>query len=53
METPKNCCECKCYSSCKSYFGGSLCKHKDEINRKTIYELLNSQAVHNRVPLCR
>lgn len=35
-KTPKNCNECKHSHSCRSYYGGSLCKHKTEINRATI-----------------
>ena len=37
-DTPKNCRECKHAADCKSYYGGSLCKHKkeiDEMRRKT------------------
>lgn len=34
METPKNCLECKHNKDCRSYYGGSLCKHKEAIGKK-------------------
>ena len=35
-KTPKTCRECMHSMTCRSYYGGSTCKHKTEINRKTI-----------------
>ena len=35
-KTPKNCRECPHSLTCRSYYGGSTCKHKTEINRATI-----------------
>lgn len=43
METPKDCRECKCSSGCRSYYGGSLCKHAKEINRAAVAALLNNK----------
>lgn len=34
MDTPKNCRECKHKDDCRSYYGGSMCKHKDAIGKK-------------------
>lgn len=31
MEMPRNCRECGYANGCKSYYGGSMCKHKEEI----------------------
>lgn len=31
--TPKNCLECQHTKGCRSYYGGSMCKYKDEIYR--------------------
>lgn len=33
MDIPKNCQECKHNKDCRSYYGGSLCKHGKEINK--------------------
>lgn len=40
---PKNCTECKYNNICCSYYGGSLCKHKDAISEKEIKTLLGKQ----------
>ncbi len=34
MDIPNNCWECKHNKNCRSYYGGSLCKHKDDIYHK-------------------
>lgn len=33
MDIPKNCRECKHNENCKSYYGGSMCKHEKEIHK--------------------
>lgn len=33
MEHPKNCRECKNPCNYPTYYGGSMCKHKEEIYR--------------------
>lgn len=33
MDTPKNCRECKHKENCKSYYGGSMCKHLEAIRK--------------------
>ena len=33
MEIPQNCHACKYTNDCWSYYGGSMCKYKDEIYR--------------------
>ena len=38
MKTPNNCLECEYGNNCYSYYGGSMCKHKEEINKRTIEE---------------
>lgn len=38
MEIPKNCLECEYGNNCYSYYSGSMCKYKEEINKKTIEE---------------
>lgn len=43
METPKNCWECEHAHSCRSYYGGSLCKHSKEINQAAIAAMLNNK----------
>lgn len=43
METPKNCRERKCSDGCRSYYGGSLCKYADAINRAAIAAILNKK----------
>lgn len=40
MKTPKNCLECEFADGCRSYYGGSLCKHTKEINRIGISKTL-------------
>lgn len=32
MDAPKNCRECRHKDNCKSYYGGSMCKHMEAIN---------------------
>lgn len=39
MDIPKDCRECKCSGGCKSYYGGSMCKHTEAINRETIRKM--------------
>ena len=33
MDLPKNCRECEHNKNCKSYYGGSTCKHEEAINK--------------------
>lgn len=33
---PKNCNECEHHNNCNSYYGGSGCKHKEEINKNKL-----------------
>lgn len=33
MEIPKNCLECKHKENCRSYYGGSMCKHIESIQK--------------------
>ena len=43
MDYPKNCDLCdRCYG-CTTYYGGSMCKYKNEINREAIKKILNKQ----------
>lgn len=34
MAVPQNCKECAYASICKSWYGGTQCKHKDQIINK-------------------
>lgn len=43
MNIPKNCTECNCQQGCRSYYGGSLCKHTEAINRAAIAAMLNKE----------
>lgn len=44
MDIPKNCWECKHGNNCKAaHYGGSMCKHKEEINRKAINAILSGK----------
>ena len=44
MEVPKNCGECPHTSSCPApHYGGSRCQYEQEINRKTIDEILTGK----------
>lgn len=43
MDFPKNCELCEHRHNCISYYGGSMCKHKNEINREAIKKILNKQ----------
>lgn len=33
MDAPKNCLECEHGTNCKSYYGGTTCKHNEAINK--------------------
>ena len=33
---PKNCTECEYTNACESYYGGSMCQHRKEINKSAI-----------------
>lgn len=43
MKAPENCWKCEYNNNCRSYYGGSLCKHKDEINRAIISKTLEGE----------
>jgi hypothetical protein len=43
MDAPKDCRSCNCSEGCRSYYGGSLCKHTEEINRAAIARILKEE----------
>lgn len=43
MRTPKDCRGCTYQAECRSYYGGSLCKHSKEINRAAVAAILGKE----------
>lgn len=39
MKTPNNCWECEFTSGCRSYYGGSTCKHRHAIHERAVNEM--------------
>lgn len=39
MKIPNDCRECEVSSGCRSYYGGSTCKHRHEIHEKAVKEM--------------
>lgn len=39
MKIPRDCRGCEFSSGCRSYYGGSTCKHQYEIHKKAVNEM--------------
>lgn len=50
MNIPKNCRECEHDTDCRAaHYGAAVCEYEEEINGKTIDELLSEHSASNTI----